>query len=136
MRVKDYDYDTVVKFKNPLRDFNVVLDFVEKNFELINEIEFIPGCKTIHYEHAQSKIVVLYDLEEEDLSFFIYDDEKFIDLGETFYILGYNKMPYIREESSFEHLKSFFLNHKLNEKLSRELKEKQQTTTKKKLNKI
>lgn len=91
MRVKDYDYDTVVKFKNPLRDFNTVLDFVEKNFELIKEIEFIPGYKTIHYEHAKSKIVVLYDIDEEDLSFFIYDGEDFKDLGEAFYVLGYKK---------------------------------------------
>lgn len=40
-------------------------------------------------------------------------------------------MPYIREESSFEHLKSFFLNHKLKEKLNKELKEKQEIKNKK-----
>ncbi len=135
MRIKQYDYDTAVKLKNPLRNYDAVLDFVLNYFEKTTVNNFLFDSEEIGVKQYICGDIYCFHEEDEDcISFFTSQSAGNIN---CFYFLSQttiNKPKDIESQDAFEDLKRLFLMFKLQEKLDTELKNA--TINKRVINKI
>jgi len=123
MRIKKYDYDTAVKLKNPLRNYEAVLDFVLNYFDEATKENNLFDSNSIGVsQYICGDVYCFHEEDEGCLSFFTSNGGDNIN---CFYFLSetnINKPEDKESQSSFEDLKRLFLMFKLQEKLDTELK--------------
>jgi hypothetical protein len=123
MRIKKYDYDTCVKLKNPMRDFNEMKKFYDECFIKTDETYTNNNFKYILKTNEKIKAINYGYYQTNDCNglMFLYEDEclyRVINKEEPrFFDL------WIEEETkeALKELKKEFLKYKLNEKLNAEL---------------
>ncbi len=115
MRIKDYSYDKIKNLKNPMGNYQTVVDFVTKNFE---EYKVCEGL-LVYLSNEEIDFSCCIEQNIQKITFYKNGDAIF--LGRDVYVVGNHDVPKIRDKELFEELKSFFLKFKLNEKLNKEL---------------
>jgi len=126
MRIKDYNYDNIKNLKNPMGNYDVVVDFIKETFDVYKEYEGMLS----YYQTKEKSVFCLIDSIKNVISFCNNNDKM---LDDDFYVLPKNNQPYVRNQEDFNELKHLFLKYKLEEKLQKELVV---NTPKRKVNKI
>lgn len=126
MRIKNYDYDTCIKLKNPLTQFNVVEKFILESFEFIVENEYL----NIKYYKNKNGFFSYIDYKSDEININYTDD--FL-LDDIIIRVSNSKPTAVYNLEWFSYLREDFLNYLLNKKLNIELNT---TIIKKKVSKI
>ena len=111
MRIKEYNWETVSKLKNPLANYEEVMKFVHSGiFKFNSKCEHI---ETFKVDELSIFIVVDYVVEQVE----------FIDMcnADLIYRVGRHYMAYVAHKTKYESLKQFYLKTKLNEHLEKTL---------------
>lgn len=110
MRIKEYNYETLLKLKNPLTNYNVVLDF-------------ILNVTQQNHNGTVIQTFIIDSLDTYAMHDIITNEIEFITLSDCklYYRTGEFTVPYIANKYKFELLKNYFMNYKLKGHLDKKL---------------
>lgn len=118
MRIKEYNWETVSKLKNPISNYQEVMRFIKSGvFKLNSKGEHIETFKV-----DELSLFILID--------YVVEQVEFIDIAnaDLIYRVGKHYMAYIAHKNKYETLKQFYLKTKLKEHLEKSFKEEKPKT--------
>ena len=118
MRIKEYNWETVSKLKNPIANYQEVMKFIHSGIFKFNS----KGEHVETYKIEELSLFIMID--------YVVEEVEFIDMSnaDLIYRVGNFYMAYIPNKDKFEKLKQFYLKYKLNEHLTKTFNENKPKT--------